>query len=169
MNVTARGKVNYLALDRLTTNPILAQRLPAELAFQYHALPIAEREGRLTIAMANPEDDAARAAVCQALGTMPYLVKGDVGVIDRLLAQMWSEPQPGTLHLLVFDPPAEEKHDAAGGLKTYASALSEHLGAVLEQEHSDSMVNLNQSGCDLVIMNKADPPSFWQVMDQPCS
>jgi nucleotide-binding universal stress UspA family protein len=25
-------------------------------------------------------------------------------------------------------------------------------------------LNLNQSGCDLVIMNKAEPPSFWQVM-----
>jgi nucleotide-binding universal stress UspA family protein len=164
MNATVRDKMRYLELDRLTTNPALAQRLPPELAFQYHALPVAEREGCLTIAMANPEDGAARAAVCGALGTTPYLVKGDAKAIDMLLAEMWPEQSPKALHFLVLDQPSEKKHAADAELWAYASALSERLGASLEREYSDSILGLHRSDYDLIIMNKAERPAFWQVM-----
>ncbi len=150
------GKVRYLELDRLTTNPTLARHLPPELAFRYHALPVAEREGCLTIAMANPEDGVARAAVCRAVGMTPYLVKGDARTIDRLLAQMWPGQSPNVPHFLVIDPLGTDE------LWNYAAALSEQLGASLDRKGSAR--DLNQSGYDLIIMNKANWTHFWQKM-----
>jgi hypothetical protein len=146
MDVTTGGKARYLELDSLTTSPSLAQRLPPDLAFRYHALPVAEREGCLTVAMANPEDRTARSAVCQALGATPYLVKGDAGAIDRLLAEMWPEQIPYTPHFLVLDRPADSPN---GDLWAYACAFGERMGAALERAADVDP----RSGCDLLILN----------------
>ena len=63
-----------VALDKLTLplkgmriNPEVARRLPFDLACRYQALPVAEDDGRLTVAMANPNDMEARQAILAAL------------------------------------------------------------------------------------------------------
>jgi hypothetical protein len=161
MDVTTEAKARYLELDGLTTSPSLAQRLPAELAFQYHALPIAEWEGCLTVAMAHPEDGSARSAVCQALGSTPYLVKGDAGAIDRLLAEIWPGQTPQPPRLLVLDRPSEGPDD--GELWAYASALGERLGAALER----AVLGEPLPGSDLVVMNEVGRPALLQRLARP--
>ena len=52
-----------LSLSHLQANPQVAHMLPSELAYRYHALPVAMDGERLTVAMAHPEDEMA----CQAL------------------------------------------------------------------------------------------------------
>jgi len=63
-----------VALDKLTlplkgmcVNPEVARRLPFELACRYQALPVAEDDGHLTVAMAHPNDMEARQAILAAL------------------------------------------------------------------------------------------------------
>jgi len=63
-----------VALDKLTfplqgmcVNPEVARRLPFELACRYQALPVAEDDGHLTVAMAHPDDMEARQAILAAL------------------------------------------------------------------------------------------------------
>jgi nucleotide-binding universal stress UspA family protein len=165
MNATTGDRMRYLELDRLTANRSLAQRLPAELAFQYHALPIAEWEGCLTVAMAHPEDGAARSAVCQALGGTPYLVKGDAGAIDRLLAEIWPEQTSWTPRFLVLDPPTE-KPDVADALWAYASALGERLGAVIERACPDpaSGFSADERQADLVVMSRGERSAMGQIV-----
>jgi nucleotide-binding universal stress UspA family protein len=168
MNATTADRTRYLELDRLTANRSLARRLPAALAFQYHALPIAEWEGCLTVAMAHPEDGAARSAVCQALGGTPYLVKGDAGAIDRLLAEIWPEQMSRTPRFLVLDPPAGEP-ETADALWYYASALGEQLGAALERVCPDPPSGFSADECqaDLVVMSRgARGPKARQVADR---
>ncbi len=115
----------YLALDDLTADPRLARRLPRDLAFRYHALPVAEDGGRLTVAMADPEDPVAQAAVVSALGATPYVVQSDLAAIDALLAELWPEKPSPSLHLLVF-PGSRPNVDEQS---TYVRALAELLGA----------------------------------------
>jgi len=79
----------YLAIDRLTANPALVRRLPAETARRFHALPLAEDGGSVTVAMANPDDAGARQAVTAVLGSDVCLVQADPSTIDALLAQVW--------------------------------------------------------------------------------
>ena len=63
-----------VALDKLTfplqgisVNPEVARRLPFDLACRYQALPVAEDDGHLTVAMAHPDDMEARQAILAAL------------------------------------------------------------------------------------------------------
>ena len=63
-----------VALDKLTlplggmcVNPEVARRLPFDLACRYQALPVAEDDGHLTVAMAHPNDMEARQAILAAL------------------------------------------------------------------------------------------------------
>ena len=68
---SAVGRV-HLILDSpiaegLAAKPLVARRLPAELARRFHALPIAEDNGRITVAMADPDDVVARQAIASAL------------------------------------------------------------------------------------------------------
>jgi nucleotide-binding universal stress UspA family protein len=107
--------------------------------------------------MAHPEDGDARSAICQALGGTPYLVKGDAGAIDRLLAEIWPEQMPWTPRFLVLDPPAE-KPEAADALWSYASALGEWLGAALERVCPDPASGFcaDEGQADLVVMSRCE-------------
>jgi excinuclease ABC subunit B len=58
------------------------------VAFRYHALPLAGDSDRITVAMADPDDAIALAAVADALGTQPYVVRSDPDAIDDLLAEI---------------------------------------------------------------------------------
>lgn len=114
-----------LKLDSLAVDPRLARRLPADLAWRCHALPLAEDRGRVTVAMADPDDAAARQAVVNALGTEAYVVQGDPVAIDAQLATIWSDEAhlPLDLQVCCFPTPV------AGEVWAYAQVLGALLGA----------------------------------------
>jgi nucleotide-binding universal stress UspA family protein len=92
----------------------LAQRLPASIARSYHVIPVTEETGRITVAMANPTDQAAVAAVRNALGSEPYIVRGDQTLIDAAIDQIWpneiEQIQPIKILLQVSDKECYEKN-----------------------------------------------------------
>ena len=119
----------HLAFRGLCLEPRLARRLPAELAWRFHALPLAQDRGRITVAMADPDDPEARRAVAAALGAAACMVRCDAGAIDSLLAQIWGEqtPQPLKALLCAFPSPVPAPVDR------YAQSLGDLLGADLER------------------------------------
>ncbi|MEJ2211634.1 MAG: hypothetical protein P8129_21720, partial [Anaerolineae bacterium] len=119
----------HLALRGLCLEPRLARRLPAELAWRFHALPLAQDRGRITIAMADPDDPEARQAVAAALGAAACVVRCDAGAIDSLLAQIWGEQTPRPLKALLCAFPAP----VPAAVADYARSLGDLLGADLEQ------------------------------------
>ncbi len=129
MNGNSSRKAAYLALDELTANPKLAQLLPPDLAHRFHALPVAEDEGRITVVMADPDDPVAREAVVTVLGPASCVVQGDPAAIDTALEELWPyEGSPG-LTLLVCDFP-----DPVSDLVwSYAEALGQLLGAQVKR------------------------------------
>jgi nucleotide-binding universal stress UspA family protein len=148
----------YLAVDELEANPKLARRLPAELAWKCHALPLAEDNGRITIAMADPDDVNARAAVLGALGESTCFVQCDRQAIERLLMRIWGRE---------LSPPARISLCALSGtgadarLWSYARRLGEMLGA--DPRRAEARVVLDglevSSGVtrpDLILMGRAN-------------
>jgi len=115
---------SHLALDSLVLNPRIARRLPPAVAFRYRALPLAGDSDHITVAMAEPDDAIALAAVADALGTQPYVVHGDAKAIDELLAEIWTEESYHTLRLLVYC----QANSIAGQVQAYAQWLAELLG-----------------------------------------
>jgi nucleotide-binding universal stress UspA family protein len=149
----------HLALDSLVMNPKLARRLPPALAFRYHALPVAEDKSRITVAMADPDDATARAAVAAALGTRLYIVQADPAAIDGVLAETWPEEARHALRLLVY----HQTSHIADEVQAYAQYLSRILGSDLSYlqkvaNADDSFDDLTHAGCnhDLVIFEETD-------------
>jgi len=89
MKVSIPNAPQHLNLDSLAIIPRLVRRLPPALAFRFHTLPLAEGNGYILVAMADPDDAAARAAVAAALGTRLYVVQIDSMVIEGLLSEVW--------------------------------------------------------------------------------
>jgi nucleotide-binding universal stress UspA family protein len=153
----------YLALDRLAANPRLARRLPADLACRFHALPLTEEYGRITVAMADPSDAAARTVIAAALGSESCIVQADLPAIDALLAEIWGRLPAPALDLGVcgFSRPV------SGELWHYAQALAGLLHARLTCLDSGEGIDaLSTEGArsqrDLLLIGDPEEPLFRQ-------
>lgn len=125
MSILETARTQPLILDHPAPKPGVARRLPPELARRYHALPVAEDNGQITVMMANPHDAIACERVATALGTRLCVVWGDPAAIDALLAEVWSEQASCILHLLV----CVQANPAADEVCAYARAIGGLLGA----------------------------------------
>lgn len=163
MGASGPPTTRYLVLDNLTLNAAVARRLPRALACRYHALPVAQDKdtGRLTVAMANPADAAAREALKTVLDAAPYVVKGDSAGIDALLAQVWPQEDEHHPHVLVCTQArpitdevcayARDLCDLVGGRATpfqMAGRIRTSLDAVAEE--------VQRGGYDLVVMREPE-------------
>jgi nucleotide-binding universal stress UspA family protein len=161
MGASGPRTTGYLVLDNPTLNPVLARRLPRALACRYHALPVAEDKdtGRLTVAMADPTNAAAREALKTVLDAVPYVVKGDLAGIDALLAEVWPQEEqrpPRVLVCTAASPIADEVWayardlcDLVGGRATafqMARRIRTSLDALAEE--------VQRGGYELVIMQE---------------
>jgi nucleotide-binding universal stress UspA family protein len=159
------SKTGYLALDKVAANPRLARRLPAELAQRFHALPLAEDNGRITVAMANPHDGEARDAVMTALGPASCVVQADPGTIDTLLSQIWGHNVACQPELLVCSFP----NPVADEVQTYAQSLAVLLGARVCQlttaERPEALV-LGRAEQDLFVFGRGDHPLIPRLLSQ---
>ena len=130
----------FLSLDTLTPNRDVALSLPGDVARRYHALPIAQDNGRVTVVMANPGDQTAREAVVAALtvktedtrggASSVYVVQGDPAAIDAWLAELWpaSEERP-ELQVWLREPlHGEKKH-----VVTFAENVADILDTSLSR------------------------------------
>lgn len=170
MNGVGPQKTAYLTLDELTADPKLARRLPPDLAWRCHALPLAEANGRVTVAMANPDDPEARQAVVAALGPRSCVVRGSALIIDAHLAAIWGEEARHPLELQVCASP----DPVSGETWDYARAFSELLGARLSYANAlagtDARTKATEfAGCNLLIFDRPDHPLLRRLLQQPAA
>jgi nucleotide-binding universal stress UspA family protein len=160
-------RTKHLVLDNLVPNVDLARRLPQRVAHQFHALPVAEERGVLTVVMADPDDAAARQAVTTALGTAPYIVQGDKVVIDTWIAQLWAEEAAVRPQYLVYAPEERSTRE----LHVYACQLGALTRAevswLTERDVSAVAERVRSTPCDLVICGQACEPLARRVLCGP--
>jgi nucleotide-binding universal stress UspA family protein len=157
----------YLTLDELTADPMIARRLPPDLAWRCRALPLAEDSGRIAVAMADPDDAEAREAVVAVLGPESCVVKGSAWAIDARLAEIWGDAarRRPKLEVCAFPVPVPNE------LWNYAQALGALLGARLGCMTTAGDVNAltRQAGradCDLVIFGKGSQPLIRRLLSR---
>ncbi len=158
----------YLNLNDLEADYRIAKRLPAELAYRYRALPLAENGGCITVAMANPEDREAQEAITVALGSPMYVVRASPEYIHRLIAKLWPEisQHPRQLLLCEFSPQAEPD------LQVYSQNLAASLGAQLHRIEIADLQNLcaalhegiAETQADLVICKIPEQPGLERLI-----
>ncbi|MEJ2550401.1 MAG: hypothetical protein P8Z34_06950 [Anaerolineales bacterium] len=74
-----------ITLDDFEVDLQLVRRYPADLAYRFHSIPIAETEDHFTVVMAEPENRAARAAIQKAYRKRAHLLRGDPEIVDALI------------------------------------------------------------------------------------
>lgn len=126
--------MKYLEYKNLTYNPYLAKRLPPELAFRFHALPVAEENNKITVAMANPENEEAKVGVLKALGKTAHVVRADSREIESILTELWPEYHQHLYPLVVWEysQDADREEESSGedhSVIEYATALGQLIKA----------------------------------------
>jgi nucleotide-binding universal stress UspA family protein len=160
----------HLAIDDLVIAPRLARRLPSAVAFRYHALALAEDNGCITVAMADPDDAVARAAIAAALDTGLYIVKADASAIDRLLTQVWPEETRDPLRLLLYHQASPVADEVQGYAKYLADLLDGHLIDFEIVAPTDAtFCNLTQVAhdYDLVVFGEPDQSLIERLLSGP--
>ena len=123
-------KNNFLSfeeVDGLRVNPRIARLLPRDIAYRYHALPVAGSGDRISVLMSDPEDTEARRAICRFLGPSTCVLHTPADTIDRLLTENWitSLSPPPILFFLSAD------HNFSSSVETYACSLATSLGTTV--------------------------------------
>jgi len=165
-----RSQIRHLTLDDVKVNLKLARRLSPAVACRYHALPVAEGDGYITVAMANPNDPVAREAVAAALDAPSCVVGSDPAAIDALLAEVWPEGLQSSPRVLMFAIHCP----ISDAVSTFAQAVGDLLGAHISHsspvpktvEICHALVREAERGnYDLVIWGEPDQ----QLVQRLCS
>lgn len=169
--MTIKTYPTYLTVNTLTVNRAVARRLSPAIAFQYHALPVAKDNDRITVAMANPNDEIACDAIADNLGEQPYIVKGNQDTIDQQLASIWPGiMQRKSLNILVCNQNNRDTDSAEHYAEYIGSLLNGQLtGFPLQQTHDNFNTLIESAKCfqDLVIFSEPDQPLFKQILSGP--
>ena len=158
----------FLSLDNLVPNPRLARRFSPDLARRYHAVPIAEHDGRITVAMANPEDREARNAVITELGPNSYMVRVDPGIIEALINSVWSNADHPSLRMLVCTCPSP----TSSAVSEYADRMAELLGAQVYRSNGSEEISVLDAETghlkyDLVLLDSPELPHLQCLLTKP--
>lgn len=165
-------KAQYLTLDGLTVNLTVARRLAPVMACRYHALPVAEANGRITVAMADPDDPVAREAVVSALGAPAYVVRGNPAAIDALLAELWPGVLQRSPRLLV----CTHSSPATDEVSAFALALGDLLDARIghfnpktgTKDPCEALAReVERSGYDLVVWGEPEQSLSQRLLSGP--
>ena len=157
----------FLHLDCIKTDVQLMKMLPADIARRYYALPVATAGGKITIAMASPEDTVASDAVASAIGTQVCFVQANPEEIQQRLDEIWPQLTSNRLCILLWLPTSEIDKT----LHKYSEELANMLDADLEQAD----ISLKESRSFTKFRNKTEKmrpdfvilqPSNLQVMKQ---
>ena len=162
MNVFSGNMPPYLTIDPATVNLPMARLLPAAMAFRYRALPIARDNACITVAMAFPEDQAARAAIAGALNDTIHPVLASPAAIDRWLNQVW----PTQLLVYHQHSPISQQVD------NYAQHLTHLLSGHLNCFHPPAgkkcpireLIAASANGQDLVIFGEPAQGLFKRLL-----
>lgn len=83
-------------------DPDLARRVPYDLAMYYLALPLAQENGSVSVAMAHPENEAARATLHDLLRAKIVPLRGQSDTIRTAIKQVHQAKSPVSARILTW-------------------------------------------------------------------
>jgi len=167
MGLSDPGKTRHLSLDNLVVNPRLARCLPPDLAYRYHALPVAEDGGRITVVMADPDDTVACEEIVSVLGRACCVVKGDPATIEGILAKVWPEEAHCSLRLLVCIHVNSLANELWGYAQAIGTLLHAQVSYLPKNKNTGPILDalaeqIPSDGYDLVLLGEPD----WSLAER---
>ncbi len=121
----------YLTINMIDSSPSLANHLPLELAKIFHAIPIADDQRNLKVAIANPENPAARQAIRSAVTLPVTVVKSELEAIDSLIAKCYGSAPLNPINILAWvreDPVPSDQEVYLNNLVKVLNAWLSRMG-----------------------------------------
>ncbi len=138
----------FLEIEHLEPSPRLAGRLPVDLAWRYHALPVAEDGKQITVAMADPDDAEARQAISMALGRPVCIVRANGTMIDKLLVDLWPTVTESPLNFVAWMPTEPISSSLYPYAQNLASLMKAHLSTIEVSDTDRDYVELLKQSAD---------------------
>lgn len=155
--------------DQFVPAAELIRRLPYDLARRYQALPLAEDHGRVTVAVANPEDVQVRDAIRAALGPESCVVQGDPLTIEALLADVWGETTSSHSRLRVSAFPGSSAHELWQYAEDLTALLGGHLSRATVAQDLEAVTGSGLRACDLVILGGDCHQQVRHLLSRPAA
>ncbi len=158
----------YLKVDRILPDETVMRLLPREIAYRFHALPIAKDGDQITVALASPDDESAVDAVKRIFGSPVCIIRADSNEIDHLLDDLWPKT-PIRKDILVISSDGESPTFIAAA-KSFAEVVDanlEHIHLSRTGKFTDISKVFNQSIPDLVIFQAVHPSRLNEMFPDP--
>jgi hypothetical protein len=121
-----------LSLSQINIDPELARRLPRRLAYYHLALPIAQDDDNITVAMAHPDNQRVIEVIHSAIGTPITPVRSHADDIRRCLDSIWQQDDPKQTGLMYWaNVPIKE---------TCSSSYVQDIAAALSLKYATSQI-----------------------------
>lgn len=130
------GDFPFLSLKEVAVDPSLTSRIPRDLAYFHQALPIAEDENVITLAMVHPHNEKVVALFEERLGCRVVPVRGDSAEILGTLALLYPAET---------EQPAPRLLSWSEGRQTQTLAYAQAIGGPLKAEAVDASQNSLES------------------------
>lgn len=114
-----------LNADSIEADPALVRRVPYAVAAYYMALPLARENGRVSVAMAYPDNETARRTLGSLLQASVSPVFAPAKAIEAALQRVYRPPQPDRPALLAW-----------AGDAAWETAVTETAVAISEMRHA---------------------------------
>lgn len=161
----------YVSLREISIDPELARRLPRRLAYYHLAIPIAQDDDYLTVALAFSDNKAIIPLLKQALTSPVTIVRADEAEIKSALDQVWHQQE--TLNNL--EVPA--RHIIGWGetetIREWVSAFITEIAqgwqaaATLLPDAPDhpqaALLQTSSSNADLIVTTQSATADFSQI------
>jgi hypothetical protein len=161
-----------LDLDQIVVDETLARRLPPGLAAYYLALPIGSEDGRVSMAMVHPENDAALVLLGALLAAPIVPVRATEAAIRQALARLTSTASTGQPRVLVWAAQPEQLHAAREIATLFArasnAAVTTLATAALNLREVTTIAR--EGAYDLAIIAtpaEASPLQLWAEVETP--
>jgi hypothetical protein len=152
-----------LALSQITLNPELAQRLPRRLAYYHLAVPIAEDEEAITVAMVHP-DNLLAVQVLEAILKSPVIpVRCSSEEITAVLDDLWKEHGEISTPVGLYwtDTPADQVY-----IDRWRALLSSAAALPFVSIEGEVIEVARQTSCQLIIASCSEPQKLITMLSQ---
>ncbi len=147
-----------LSLSQISIDPELARRLPRRLAYYHLALPIAQDEEDITLAMAYPENRRVVEVIQTALGVPVTPVRSHADDIRRILDTIWTdEGETRQLGIIGWAANPDDETALAAYIQSLVTALSiEETLSISHSPLADFIAQVNAARPMLAVCVSAD-------------
>lgn len=156
-----------LSLSQIPLDDVLARRLPRRLAHYHLALPIAEDDDGITVAMAYPENARAVTLIEGALGARVLPVRSFPGDLQTAIDRVWQvAADQGAGGLLTWADSEQGRVLAATAAELMAPALAEPVIVCPAETLNDLIDYLQTSGPELLVVHIEAPGVLAELLSR---